>query len=117
VVRRIVCLIQCEGEDSSVTVTVSTAPTILRAPDAMAKRTEVINLGAVNVSIHEDGLLIGVATPGSLLVLPMAGSLLIEGRAESGTAQVQITTRRRCLCGDEESDTYEEVDPIGEELI
>lgn len=118
-VRRIHCLITCQGEIISAHVIVTVAMTILRVPDVMARRTIVRNTGAAPVVVFESGKIIAEVAPGESKELLLAGRFVIEGRCISGeTTTVEITTYRRCACGDPYIPPYgQAVEPIGGDLI
>jgi hypothetical protein len=83
----------------------------------MARKTEIFNGGSVPVKIYEDKTLITVIQPSQRFTMPLSGCLIIEARTSTGNSLVQVTTHRRCLCGDTLPTYGENPEPIGGDLI
>lgn len=116
--RRINCLLTCQGETIQAQVQVGTSESIIRYSDRFAKKTTVANLGAYTAVVYETHVMIGVVASGQEIELPVAGKLTLQAEAIGGITTLRVTTYRRCLCGDTESPYDADViTPTGGNLI
>ena len=116
--QRIRCLIECHGQIYTDEIQLTTSLSHIRGADLMAKRTKVTNSGNTDAIIYEQGNVVAIVPPGETRELALSGRFIIEGKCESGTISIEITTYRRCTCGD----VYyphpgEAIEPIGGDLI
>ncbi len=118
-IERIECWLTCEPTLISDTIEVGDTMTLLRWPDTLAVETNVQNLGTSDLRLYEDGLLVGVVRPMQTRRLPLSGRLMVEGKCLEGeSTTVMISTRERCLCGDDPPPHYYSSNqPIGGNLL
>lgn len=122
-IRYIAYLLKNIGGDSfiSLPARVSRKKTFLRAPDLMATRTLIANIGTdAPVTIFENGKIVALIAPGETRKLPLQGRLTLEARCEAGeeTFLVITTGRRKPYPGEPYKAPYgQAIAPIGGDIL
>lgn len=118
VVRRIACLLTCNGEIYSETFDLTNDLTIVRKPDALARETIIVNLGPGTVQVYERTGPVLIIAPQDSRSLPEKGKFLVRASTVvfGELATIEVTTIRRCTCGDPYI-PYADDTPIGGDLI
>lgn len=98
--RRISCLLTCDGTVLERTQTVTTDLTLVREEDLFAKKTILFNEGSERATVLEDGVIVGFVEAGASSRLPLSGRLELKALTDASTTSLRIVTFRRCLCGD-----------------
>lgn len=122
-IRYIAYLLSNYGGDSfiSTPARVTSSKVFLRAPEPMATRTLIANVGTdAPVTIYENGKIVAIIQPGELRKLPLQGRLTLEARCEAGEETfLVITTGRRKPYGDEpyKPPYGQAIAPIGGDIL
>lgn len=103
--EKMLCLLTCEADAVTATISVTDEVTLLRYPDLWATKTVISNTGLKSATIYENDVICGIVPAGESKVFVFANRFIIDGKcADSESTTLVITTHRRCECG-------EEVDP------
>ncbi len=113
------CLLTCHGDPTTVTIAVTDEMTFLRYPDLFARETSISNTGTDSATIYEDGVIVGIVGAGKSAVFRFSNRFILDAICDTGdSTSLDVTTFRRCECGDVDPLPYGQViDPVGGQLI
>lgn len=117
VTRSILCLLTCRQLAITASATVYTERVIIRSSVSTAVSTVVTNLGPSKIALYERGVFIRTLDANASYAMPLGGRFFIEANVSSGSADVHVTTHKRCDCDDPEDNEDVAPAPVGTALL